>query len=60
MWSIIGSTAIKAAMSMIVSLASEEFFKDIFMWLAKKAVESSKTKWDDELYRKIEKALEEK
>lgn len=56
----LGKTAFKALMSMIMSAASEEFFKEVFLWLARKAVESSKTSWDDELLAKIEKSLEKK
>ena len=55
----LGAMAVKAAMSMAMSLITEEFFKDIFMWAAEKAVNKTKWKWDDELFNKIKEQVED-
>ena len=50
----------KALIAMLMQLASEKFFKEIFIMLAEMAAKSSKTPHDDVLVAKIKEALEEK
>ena len=47
----------KTLMSMGMKLLTEAFIEDIILWGMKKLSESSKTKVDDELYKKVEKTL---
>jgi len=49
----------KALIGLLMSLATEAFFRDIFIMLATQAAKSSKTKWDDELVENIKKHLGE-
>lgn len=50
----------KALISMLMSLATEKFFKEVFIMLAEQAAKSSKTEFDDKLVEKMKEALEEK
>lgn len=50
----------KALISMLMSLATEKFFKEIFIMLAEQAAKSTKTGFDDKLVEKMKEALEEK
>jgi hypothetical protein len=47
----------KALISMVMSLASEAFFKDVFMMLAEKAAASSRTKFDDKLVARVKEEM---
>jgi hypothetical protein len=53
------TVAAKAALSLLMSLATQEFFREIIVWTAEKAAKSSKTEWDDELIAKIKRHLGE-
>ena len=53
------SIASKAAISMLMSLATEKFFTEIFIMLAEKAAKSTKTPWAIELVDIIKKGLED-
>lgn len=54
----IGKLAAKSILNMLMSLATEKFFKEIFIMLAEMAVKSTETKYDDQLVEKIKEALE--
>jgi NDP-sugar pyrophosphorylase family protein len=50
----------KALISMVMSMATEEFFKDVFMMLAEKAAQSSKTNFDNKLVARMRDELEKR
>jgi hypothetical protein len=50
----------KTLISMVMSLATEEFFKDVFMMLAEKAAQSSKTDWDNKFVARMKDELGKK
>ena len=52
-------TAGKALISLLMSLATEKFFKEVLLMLAEMAAKSSKTEWDDKLVEKMREALEQ-
>lgn len=56
----LGKLAGKAVISMLMSLATEKFFKEVFLMLAEMAAKSSKTDFDDKLVAKMKEALESK
>jgi hypothetical protein len=49
--------AAKSLISMLMSLATEAFFKEIFLMLAEMAAKSTKTPYDDKLVESMKKAL---
>ena len=49
--------ASKTAISMLMSLATEAFFKEVFIMLAEMAAKSSKTKFDDKLVGAMKKEM---
>lgn len=48
----------KALISMLMSLATEAFFKEILIMVAEMAAKSTKTDFDDKLVEKMKEALE--
>ena len=48
----------KALINLLMSLATEQFFKEIMIMLAEKAAKSTKTDFDDKLIDKVKEALE--
>ena len=48
----------KSLISLLMSLATEAFFKEVFIMIAEMAAKSSKTSFDDKLVESMKKALE--
>lgn len=49
----------KSLISMLMAMATEAFFKEIFLMLAEMAAKSSKTPYDDKLVESMKRALGE-
>ena len=50
--------AARSLISMLMALATEAFFKEVFLLLAEMAAKSTKTPYDDKLVEKMKEALE--
>jgi len=57
-WTALLMAAGKSLASMLFSLATKEFFTNFFLWAAEKGVKSTKTTWDDELFKDVKAAVE--
>ena len=53
----LGSIAAKAALSVLVKFATQAFFEELILWLAKEGAKSTKTKYDDKLVKMIETSI---
>ena len=53
----LGSLALKAALSVLTKFATQMFFEELLIWVAEEGAKSTKTKYDDKLVTMIKASL---